>query len=170
MANLHQAKTLLSRWSSLMFRLEIFGLHLSDHLSVLPSIFLLQDKVSSFAALSPQELLRETQCAAGDNRMTLWHYIKNVIWPYSLPDRNKNLTRQLGPKLSNIWIWRTLFVFLINRKNLNARLSPLFYNPTVTNLINVLASHTFLCNQARQVLYKSYPISTFEEETANPEC
>jgi len=153
-----------------MFRLEIFGLHLSDRLSVLPSTFLLQDKVSSFAALYPQALLRETQRAAGDGRLTSWHYIKNVIWPYSLPDRNKNLTRRLGPKLSNVWIWRTLSVFLMNGKNLNARLSPLFYNATATNLINVLASRTFLCNRARQVLYKSYPISTFEEETANLEC
>ncbi|KAF5364198.1 hypothetical protein D9756_000106 [Leucocoprinus leucothites] len=35
--------------------------------------FLPQDKVSSFAAMSPQELLRETQRAAGDDRLTSWH-------------------------------------------------------------------------------------------------
>ncbi|XP_006456895.1 hypothetical protein AGABI2DRAFT_212089, partial [Agaricus bisporus var. bisporus H97] len=35
--------------------------------------FLPQDKVSSFAAMSPQELLKETQLAAGDSRLTSWH-------------------------------------------------------------------------------------------------
>ncbi|KXN89001.1 Structural maintenance of chromosomes protein 5 [Leucoagaricus sp. SymC.cos] len=35
--------------------------------------FLPQDKVSSFAAMTPQELLRETQRCAGDNRLTNWH-------------------------------------------------------------------------------------------------
>ncbi|KAF9449031.1 P-loop containing nucleoside triphosphate hydrolase protein [Macrolepiota fuliginosa MF-IS2] len=34
--------------------------------------FLPQDKVSSFAAMSPQELLKETQRAAGDDRLTQW--------------------------------------------------------------------------------------------------
>lgn len=37
------------------------------------STFLPQDKVSSFAAMSPQELLKETQLAAGDSRLTSWH-------------------------------------------------------------------------------------------------
>ncbi|KAG6844359.1 hypothetical protein H0H87_007540 [Tephrocybe sp. NHM501043] len=32
-----------------------------------------QDKVSEFAQMSPQELLRETQRAAGDERLTKWH-------------------------------------------------------------------------------------------------
>jgi len=58
----------------------------------------------------------------------------------------------------------------MNGKNLNARLSPLFYNPAEINLINFLASCTFLCNRARQVLYESYSISTFEEETAGLKC
>ncbi|TFK43988.1 P-loop containing nucleoside triphosphate hydrolase protein [Crucibulum laeve] len=35
--------------------------------------FLPQDKVSEFAAMSPQQLLRETQRAAGDQRLTEWH-------------------------------------------------------------------------------------------------
>ncbi|THH15953.1 hypothetical protein EW146_g4614 [Bondarzewia mesenterica] len=35
--------------------------------------FLPQDKVSEFAAMSPQQLLRETQRAAGDERLTAWH-------------------------------------------------------------------------------------------------
>ncbi|KAJ6604030.1 hypothetical protein B0H10DRAFT_2229461 [Mycena sp. CBHHK59/15] len=35
--------------------------------------FLPQDKVSEFAAMSPRELLRETQRAAGDERLTSWH-------------------------------------------------------------------------------------------------
>ncbi|KAG6836487.1 hypothetical protein H0H93_007586 [Arthromyces matolae] len=35
--------------------------------------FLPQDKVSEFAQMSPQELLRETQRAAGDERLTSWH-------------------------------------------------------------------------------------------------
>ncbi|KAG5651262.1 hypothetical protein H0H81_009306, partial [Sphagnurus paluster] len=35
--------------------------------------FLPQDKVSEFAQMSPQELLRETQRAAGDERLTKWH-------------------------------------------------------------------------------------------------
>ncbi|KAJ7764112.1 P-loop containing nucleoside triphosphate hydrolase protein, partial [Mycena maculata] len=35
--------------------------------------FLPQDKVSAFAAMSPTELLRETQRAAGDARLEAWH-------------------------------------------------------------------------------------------------
>ncbi|KAL0950349.1 hypothetical protein HGRIS_010317 [Hohenbuehelia grisea] len=35
--------------------------------------FLPQDKVSEFAAMSPQQLLKETQRAAGDERLTAWH-------------------------------------------------------------------------------------------------
>ncbi|KAF8637018.1 hypothetical protein AX17_003102 [Amanita inopinata Kibby_2008] len=35
--------------------------------------FLPQDKVSEFAAMTPQQLLRETQRAAGDERLTMWH-------------------------------------------------------------------------------------------------
>ncbi|PFH50400.1 hypothetical protein AMATHDRAFT_61100 [Amanita thiersii Skay4041] len=35
--------------------------------------FLPQDRVSEFAAMSPQQLLRETQRAAGDERLTQWH-------------------------------------------------------------------------------------------------
>ncbi|KIY46041.1 P-loop containing nucleoside triphosphate hydrolase protein [Fistulina hepatica ATCC 64428] len=35
--------------------------------------FLPQDKVSEFAQMSPQQLLRETQRAAGDERLTSWH-------------------------------------------------------------------------------------------------
>jgi len=35
--------------------------------------FLPQDKVSEFAAMSPQQLLRETQRAAGDSNLTSWH-------------------------------------------------------------------------------------------------
>lgn len=35
--------------------------------------FLPQDKVSSFAAMSPVELLRETENAAGDERLKVWH-------------------------------------------------------------------------------------------------
>lgn len=35
--------------------------------------FLPQDKVSEFAAMSPQQLLKETQRAAGDEHLTLWH-------------------------------------------------------------------------------------------------
>ena len=37
------------------------------------SSFLPQDKVSEFAHMSPQQLLRETQRAAGDSRLTNWH-------------------------------------------------------------------------------------------------
>lgn len=39
----------------------------------LSSSFLPQDKVSSFATMSPQELLRQTQKAAGPAKMTEWH-------------------------------------------------------------------------------------------------
>ncbi|KAG5644817.1 hypothetical protein DXG03_007639 [Asterophora parasitica] len=35
--------------------------------------FLPQDKVSEFAQMSPQDLLKETQRAAGDERLTAWH-------------------------------------------------------------------------------------------------
>lgn len=38
-----------------------------------PSSFLPQDKVSEFAQMSPQQLLRETQRAAGDAHLTKWH-------------------------------------------------------------------------------------------------
>ena len=37
------------------------------------SSFLPQDKVSEFAHMSPQQLLRETQRAASDPRLTNWH-------------------------------------------------------------------------------------------------
>ena len=37
------------------------------------SSFLPQDKVSEFAAMSPQQLLRETQRAAGDKSLSKWH-------------------------------------------------------------------------------------------------
>jgi hypothetical protein len=40
---------------------------------ILFSSFLPQDKVSEFAAMTPQQLLRETQRAAGDERLTSWH-------------------------------------------------------------------------------------------------
>ncbi|KAF8437176.1 P-loop containing nucleoside triphosphate hydrolase protein, partial [Boletus edulis BED1] len=35
--------------------------------------FLPQDKVSEFAQMTPQQLLRETQRAAGDPNLTMWH-------------------------------------------------------------------------------------------------
>jgi hypothetical protein len=37
------------------------------------SSFLPQDKVSEFAQMTPQQLLRETQRAAGDVNLTTWH-------------------------------------------------------------------------------------------------
>lgn len=37
------------------------------------SSFLPQDKVSEFAQMTPQQLLRETQRAAGDTNLTKWH-------------------------------------------------------------------------------------------------
>jgi len=37
------------------------------------SSFLPQDKVSEFAQMTPQQLLKETQRAAGDERLTSWH-------------------------------------------------------------------------------------------------
>jgi chromosome segregation ATPase len=39
----------------------------------LHSSFLPQDKVAEFARMNPQQLLRETQRAAGDKRLTEWH-------------------------------------------------------------------------------------------------
>lgn len=78
--------------------------------------------MSSFAALSPQELLRETQRAAGDDRLTSWHEtlvklgkehrelnIVSIRREGLLPlfidalDRNKNLTRKQVPKLNHVW-------------------------------------------------------------------
>lgn len=35
--------------------------------------FLPQDKVASFAALTPQQVLRETEKAVGSERMLEWH-------------------------------------------------------------------------------------------------
>ena len=37
------------------------------------STFLPQDKVSEFAHMTPQQLLRETQRAAGNANLTNWH-------------------------------------------------------------------------------------------------
>ena len=37
------------------------------------SSFLPQDKVSEFAAMTAAELLKETQRAAGDEKLTEWH-------------------------------------------------------------------------------------------------
>lgn len=37
------------------------------------SSFLPQDRVSEFARMTPQQLLRETQRAAGDENLTKWH-------------------------------------------------------------------------------------------------
>jgi len=37
------------------------------------STFLPQDRVSEFAQMTPQQLLRETQRAAGDEHLTAWH-------------------------------------------------------------------------------------------------
>ena len=37
------------------------------------STFLPQDRVSEFARMSPQQLLRETQLAAGDENLKNWH-------------------------------------------------------------------------------------------------
>lgn len=48
--------------------------HESFHLSyIFRSSFLPQDKVAEFARMSPQQLLRETQRAAGDEKLTAWH-------------------------------------------------------------------------------------------------
>lgn len=45
----------------------------SDRMYALFSSFLPQDKVSEFAQMTPQQLLRETQRAAGDVNLTTWH-------------------------------------------------------------------------------------------------
>lgn len=42
-------------------------------LIIFASTFLPQDRVASFAAMSPQELLKETQKAAGAQNLTQWH-------------------------------------------------------------------------------------------------
>jgi hypothetical protein len=64
-----------------MSRLAIYGtsfaknecIFLTKYAPILTSSFLPQDKVSEFAAMSPQQLLRETQRAAGDENLTIWH-------------------------------------------------------------------------------------------------
>ena len=66
---------------------------------MLDSSFLPQDKVSEFAAMTPQQILRETQRAAGDEKLTMWHdtliesgrelrVVQDVmpIFPHSSPD------------------------------------------------------------------------------------
>jgi hypothetical protein len=50
-----------------------FAWKLAADLEFAFSSFLPQDKVSEFAHMSPQQLLRETQRAAGDPRLTNWH-------------------------------------------------------------------------------------------------
>ena len=42
--------------------------HFAQH-----STFLPQDRVSEFARMTPQQLLRETQRAAGNENLTSWH-------------------------------------------------------------------------------------------------
>jgi structural maintenance of chromosomes protein 5 len=44
-----------------------------EMLTFLCSSFLPQDKVSEFAQMSPQQLLKETQRAAGNERLSEWH-------------------------------------------------------------------------------------------------
>ena len=39
------------------------------------STFLPQDRVASFAMMTPPELLRETQHAAGNENLTKWHQV-----------------------------------------------------------------------------------------------
>jgi len=62
-----------------MFKLETYGMSLkSTYLYVFIdrsflSSFLPQDRVSEFAAMTPQDLLKETQRAAGDENLTKWH-------------------------------------------------------------------------------------------------
>jgi hypothetical protein len=43
------------------------------HEDIVRSSFLPQDKVSEFAQMNSCQLLRETQRAAGDERLTEWH-------------------------------------------------------------------------------------------------
>ena len=75
-----QEEKLISKWRSWTFKLEIFGMLLtclfqwrSDWSSLPYSSFLPQDRVTEFAAMSPQQLLKETQLAAGDENLTNWH-------------------------------------------------------------------------------------------------
>ncbi|KAL5529915.1 SMC5 [Sanghuangporus sanghuang] len=49
-------------------RVEALGIQVNNLCSFLP-----QDKVAEFAQLSPQQLLRATQRAAGDERLLKWH-------------------------------------------------------------------------------------------------
>ena len=62
-----------------MFKWATCGKHCTFRLDLwegydLPrSSFLPQDKVSEFAQMTPQQLLKETQRAAGDERLTSWH-------------------------------------------------------------------------------------------------
>lgn len=61
-----------------MFKLEISGKLSSPARQSVQSYtpsssFLPQDKVSEFAAMTPQQLLRETQRAAGDEHLEAWH-------------------------------------------------------------------------------------------------
>ncbi|KAJ7181755.1 P-loop containing nucleoside triphosphate hydrolase protein [Mycena crocata] len=59
--------------------------------------FLPQDKVSSFAAMSPTELLRETQRAAGDEGLEQWH--KTLI---EAGKELKGLTEQIASEAAQV--------------------------------------------------------------------
>lgn len=45
----------------------------SDQIHDAYSTFLPQDRVAEFARMTPQQLLRETQRAAGNENLTAWH-------------------------------------------------------------------------------------------------
>jgi structural maintenance of chromosomes protein 5 len=60
-----------------MSKLAIFGEYITIIIllfaNTLRSSFLPQDRVSEFAQMSPQQLLKETQRTAGDENLMLWH-------------------------------------------------------------------------------------------------
>lgn len=77
MESRRREKKLIRRWQNWMYRSATCGmLYLEpglDSTIIRTSSFLPQDKVSEFAQMSPQQLLRETQRAAGDEHLTAWH-------------------------------------------------------------------------------------------------
>ena len=54
-----------------MVRIQFFAVFSGSSYS--SGSFLLQDKVSEFAAMTPQQLFRKTQRAAGDESPASWH-------------------------------------------------------------------------------------------------
>ncbi len=67
----------MKQWPNWVYASAIFGKAETASnvlaLTILVSTFLPQDRVAEFAKMTPRELLKATQEAAGDERLSEWH-------------------------------------------------------------------------------------------------